>query len=182
MEKDWSDINNLTIHENSSVQYYVVKNESILSRLKGVCDANIGKIIPGMLVKAIGAENNEALRVQLHSKTENEIWYKTEWKCHPIDLIPVSQLIWGFLCSIPSLPERVRLASNKELCKNVEEIKCSISKVWYCPDSNGDPVTYLAIVEYIGPVHELGDGYYFGLDILVKIIFSPMCFSMTMVN
>lgn len=171
MEKDWSDINNLTIQESSSTKYYVVKKESILSRLKGACDANIGQVVPGMLVKAIGVENNEALRVQLYSKTENEIWHKTEWKCHPIDLIPVSPLIWKLLCSISNLQERVRLASNKQLCKNVEEIQCSSSKVWYCPDSNGDPVTYLASVEYIGPVHERGDGYYFGLDILVQNYF-----------
>lgn len=175
MEKDWCDFSNLTIQENSSVKYYVVKKESILSRLKGACDANIGKVLPGMLVKAIGFENNEALRVQLFSKTENEIWHKTEWKCHPIDLIPVSKLIWGMLISIQSLPERVRLASNKQLCKNVEEIQCSISKVWYCPDSNSNPVTYLASVEYVGPVHELGVGYYFGLDILVKYILIYYC-------
>ena len=163
MEDDWCNLSQLDIQDNPTTKYYVVIKDTILIRLKGKCSANIGQVTAGMLVEAIGVENKDALRVQLHS--EGEIWFKTEWKCHPIDLLSVSSLIWHLLCSVSSLQERVRLVKNRQLCKNVEDIKPN-GKVWYCPDSN-DLMTYSASVKFIGPVPELGDGYYFGLDLLV---------------
>ncbi|XP_031777073.1 ubiquitin carboxyl-terminal hydrolase CYLD isoform X1 [Nasonia vitripennis] len=164
MEEKWYNLSQLSIQEPRSTAYYVVIKATILSHLKGKCAANIGKVIPGMLVEVIGNESNEALRVKLYSTSQDEIWHQTEWRCHPIDLLSVSPLIWRLLCSVSSLQERIRLATNKQFCKNVEDIGPN-SKVWYCQDSQ-NPVSYLANVKFVGPVPELGDGYYFGLDLL----------------
>ena len=41
--------------------------------------------------------------------------------------------------------------------------------VWYCADPLGC-TKFLAIIKYIGPVPQLGQGYYFGLDLLVIFI------------
>lgn len=180
MDEDWNTLTHLSIQDNhrpASVaacdKYYVVERETVFSRLRGTCNANIGKALPGILVEVIGVigVESDALRARVYSRTEGEIWFRTEWKCYPVDLVPVSPLIWQLLRSVSSLPERVRLVKNKEFCKAVEGIRPN-DKVWYCPDSNDAvPSTYLARVKFIGPVSELGDGYYFGLDLLVSFGF-----------
>ncbi|XP_014216549.1 ubiquitin carboxyl-terminal hydrolase CYLD [Copidosoma floridanum] len=164
MEENWSKFNNLKIQGIPEIRYYVVKRETLLIRLKGNCNVNVSKVQPGMLVQAIGdVINKEALTVQVYSESMETIWHKTEWKCHPIDLIPVSFLIWHLLVPVSSLEERFRLASNGEFCKNVDKLELN-STVWYCEGSN-NPSTHLATVKFIGHVPEYGDGYYFGLEV-----------------
>ncbi|XP_058792840.1 ubiquitin carboxyl-terminal hydrolase CYLD [Phymastichus coffea] len=164
MEEEWCNLSHLAIHDNSNITYHIVVKETILSRLTGICNANIGQVLPGMLVQAVGNENEDALRVKVYCKNPSEIWYHTEWKCYKIDLLPVSSLIWNLLCAVSSLADRVRLAKNKQFCKDVENIRPN-SKVWFCPDSN-NLNTYLASVKCFASVKEFGDGYYLALDLL----------------
>lgn len=179
MEEEWRNLDHLTIHDNPKITYYIVARDTILSRFTGPCNVNIGRVIPGMLVKAVGNVNEDALRVQVYCKNKGDIWYQTEWKCHRIDLLSVSGWIWHLLCAVSSLEDRLRLAKNKQFCKDVENIKPN-TKVWFCPDSDvssSNFSTYLANVTYIGAVRELGDGYYFGLDLLVTLIYCCIIFN-----
>ncbi|KAL7302139.1 hypothetical protein TKK_0005362 [Trichogramma kaykai] len=164
-----SRLHKLNIQDNYKAKYYVVKQTTLLKHLKGNCNANIGRAVPGMLVIAIATED-DGLRVIVLEEFTDDItsdnkWFNTEWKCHPVDLIQVSWFVWQLLRPISSFQERVRLANNKELCKDVENIKPE-SKVWYCPESNDlTPKTYEATVNFIEHVPELGFGLFFGLDV-----------------
>lgn len=143
-------------------RYYIAVKDTILTRLAGECDSNIGKIEKGMLLELIGLGKDDSLRLRVHHRGK-PLWNSTEWKGHLIDIIPISHLIWQLLLSVPSLQERCRLVKNKQLIKDVEELNCN-SKIWYCEESLE---TFQATVKYIGPVPELGEGHYFGLDIPV---------------
>lgn len=153
--------------------YYIVIRDTIFFHPSGVCPVNINKAPLGTLVQAIGYESKDTLRLKVYQDKITDltkiIWHDTEWKCNLIDLFPISSLIWRHLITVSSLNERVRLATNEEFRNDVEEIVLG-DIVWFCPaDTNLN--TYKTSVQYIGPVPELGDGFYFGLDILVSVLF-----------
>lgn len=144
--------------------YYVAKQNTILTRISGECDKNVNTLRLGMLVEALEDLGDSALRVRVNDTTGSEVWRGTEWRCHRFDLIPVSSDVWKFLPAVSVPQERVRLANHKLLCKELISLKIDHT-VWYCPDPQGYS-KYLAIIKYIGPVPQLSQGYYFGLDLL----------------
>ncbi|XP_053983257.1 ubiquitin carboxyl-terminal hydrolase CYLD [Hylaeus anthracinus] len=146
------------------LQYYVAKQNSILTRMSGECDKNLNTLRLGMLVEALEDLGDSALRVRVNDTTGSEIWRGTEWRCHRYDLIPVSSEVWKFLPAVSVPQERVHLANHKLLCKELTSLMMD-DTIWYCPDPQGY-TKYLAVIKYIGPVPELGQGYYFGLDLL----------------
>lgn len=157
---------NLNNKEDRQVpQYYVAKQNTILTRISGECEKNISTLRLGMLVEAVEELVDSALRIRVIDTTGSEIWHGTEWRCHRFDLISVSSEVWKFLPAVSVPQERVRLANHKHLCKELMNLVIN-DTIWYCPNPQGC-TKYLAIIKYIGPVSELGQGYYFGLDLLV---------------
>lgn len=154
--------------ERRVLQYYVAKQDTVLSRIFGACDVNVNKLRLGMLVEALEDLKDSVLRIRVtDTGAGSKTWCGTEWRCHKYDLIPVSCRIWQYLLAVQSPQERVRLASDETLC---EQIRCiSVNNtVWYCCDSNRHANSELALVRYIGPVPQIGLGYYFGLELLVN--------------
>lgn len=146
-------------------QYYVAKQDTVLLRILGTCDVNVNQLRLGMLVEALEDLKENSLKIRVID-TESKIWCGTEWRCHKYDLIPVSYKIWQYLLAVQSLQERVQLATDEVLCEQIKDISVK-DRVWYCYDPNKHSKE-LAFVRYIGPVTELGLGYYFGLELLVN--------------
>ncbi|XP_043265296.1 ubiquitin carboxyl-terminal hydrolase CYLD [Colletes gigas] len=146
------------------LHYYVAKQNTILTRMSGECVKNVNTLRLGMLVEALEDLGDSALRVHVNDTTESEIWRGTEWRCHKFDLISVSSDVWKFLPAVSVPQERVHLANHKLLCKELMGLMID-DTIWYCPDPQGH-TKYLAVIKYIGPVPQLGQGYYFGLDLL----------------
>ncbi|XP_076671657.1 ubiquitin carboxyl-terminal hydrolase CYLD isoform X1 [Andrena cerasifolii] len=146
------------------LQHFVAKGNTILMRISGECDKNVNTLRLGMLVEAVEDLGDSALRVRVVDTTGSEIWHGTEWRCHRFDLIPVTLDVWKFLPAVSVPQERVRLANHKVLCKELTSLGTN-DNVWYCPDPQGY-TKYLAVIKYIGPVPQIGQGYYFGLDLL----------------
>ncbi|XP_015175056.1 PREDICTED: ubiquitin carboxyl-terminal hydrolase CYLD [Polistes dominula] len=152
-------------------QYYVAKNNSTLTRVRAMsghvsehCDVNVSTLRLGMLVKCLEDLKDGALRISIIDVSGSNIWFDTEWRCLKTDLIPIPQEIWEFLIAVSVPQERVRLASNILLCGVLENL-CINDKVWYHPNYKLRDRKELAIIKYIGPVSQLGQGIYFGLDI-----------------
>ncbi|CAK9828478.1 Ubiquitin carboxyl-terminal hydrolase CYLD [Anthophora retusa] len=145
-------------------RYFVAKQNTILIRISGECDKNVNTLRLGMLVEAVQDLGDSVLKVRVIDTTGSEIWCGTEWRCHKFDLITVSPEVWKFLPAVSVPQERVRLAIHKRLCEELMSLVVH-DAVWYCADPQGCS-KYLAIIKYIGPVPLLGQGYYYGLDVL----------------
>ncbi|OAD54319.1 hypothetical protein WN48_08033, partial [Eufriesea mexicana] len=145
-------------------QYFVAKQNTILMCISGECDKNVNTLRLGMLVEAVEDLGDSALKIRVIDTTGSEIWRGTEWRCHRFDLISVTPEVWKFLPAVSVPQERVRLANYKHLCEELMSLVIN-DTVWYCADPLGC-TKYLAIIKYIGPVPQLGQGYYFGLDLL----------------
>ncbi|XP_076764486.1 ubiquitin carboxyl-terminal hydrolase CYLD [Xylocopa sonorina] len=146
------------------LQHFVAKQNTILTRMSGECDKNVNTLRLGMLVEAVEDLGDSGLKVRVVDTTGSEIWRSTEWRCHKFDLIAVTPEVWKFLPAVSVPQERVRLANHKHLCKELMSLAIN-DTVWYCSDPHGC-TKCLAVIKYIGPVPQLGQGYYFGLDLL----------------
>ncbi|XP_014473556.1 PREDICTED: ubiquitin carboxyl-terminal hydrolase CYLD isoform X2 [Dinoponera quadriceps] len=144
--------------ERRLLQYYVAKKDTL--RL-------------GMLVEALEDLKDSALKIRVTDTAGSKSWCGTEWRCHKYDLITVSHKIWQYLLAVQSPQERVQLASNETLCEQIRSISMK-DKVWYRCDPNKHSKE-LAFVRYIGPVPEIGPGYYFGLELLESQEASKTC-------
>ncbi|KOC66136.1 hypothetical protein WH47_01029, partial [Habropoda laboriosa] len=145
------------------LQCFVAKQNTILMRMSGECDKNVNTLRLGMLVEAVEDLGDSLLKVRVIDTTGSE-WRGTEWRCHRFDLIAVSPEVWKFLPAVTVPQERVHLANRKRLCEELMSLAVN-DAVWYCANPQGC-TKYLAIIKYIGPVPQLGQGYYFGLDLL----------------
>lgn len=152
--------------ERRLLQYYVAKQDTVLSRLFGACDVNVNKLRLGMLVEALEDLKDGLLKIRVTETAGSQTWCGTEWRCHKYDLILVSHKIWQYLLAVQSPQERVQLASNEALCEQIRAISVK-DKVWYYRDPNKHSKE-LVFVRYIGSVPELGPGNYFGLELLVN--------------
>lgn len=146
--------------------FYVARQNTFLSRLSGVCDTNVSMLRLGMLVEANEVLPNGGLTIRVNDTNNEKVWQKTEWRCHKIDLIHVPPIVWHFLAAVQSPQERVRLASNANLCQDVQNLRIG-DRIWYRSQPNAQ--RSLAIINYIGPVLELGQGFHFGLELLVLL-------------
>ncbi|KAF7390148.1 hypothetical protein HZH68_012005 [Vespula germanica] len=148
------------------LRYYVAKKNSTLTCMSRHCDVNVSTLRLGMLVKCLEDLMDGTLLISVTDVSGSKIWHTTEWCCQKTDLILVSQEIWRFLLAVSVPQERVYLANNKSLCGKLENL-CVNDKVWYHPNHKVNDRKELAIIKYIGPVSQLGQGLYFGLDIPV---------------
>ncbi|KAK0162600.1 hypothetical protein PV327_006366 [Microctonus hyperodae] len=164
MDKWQSDYNNGSSSALSC--YYIAKKNTILSRISGACQVNVHNLTLGALVIANEFLADGGLKIRVFDPNDCEIWRKTEWRCHSIDLISVPELVWNFLTAIHVPQDRLRLAQDHQFCKDASNLKEN-SIVWYQPDLNS-PTKFKAVIKYIGMVSELGQGFYFGLEILEK--------------
>lgn len=147
-------------------QTYVVKKDTTITRISGKCDANVSNLKLGMLVESVGRESdNFSIRIRIKDQHEFNVWSDTVWNCHTHDLILVSKKICQYLAAVSDNNERVKIANNKKFCNDIENIHVN-DKVWY--SSNGSSSGELAIIKLIGPVPELGNRVYFGLELLVN--------------
>ncbi|KAF7388073.1 hypothetical protein HZH66_010840 [Vespula vulgaris] len=146
------------------LRYYVAKKNSTLTCMSRHCDVNVSTLRLGMLVKCLEDLMDGTLLISVTDVSGSKIWHTTEWCCQKTDLILVSQEIWRFLLAVSVPQERVYLANNKSLCGKLENL-CVNDKVWYHPNHKVNDRKELAIIKYIGPVSQLGQGLYFGLDI-----------------
>lgn len=150
------------------LQYYVAKQDTLLTRISGACNVNVNTLHLGMLVEALENMKDGMLRIRvIDTVAASEMWRGTEWRCHRYDLVPVSRKIWQCLLAVESLQRRVELARDEILCEQLRNFPTN-GKVWYCPDPLDKRVRELALVRYIGPVVQLGSGHYFGLELLVN--------------
>ncbi|XP_011499307.1 PREDICTED: ubiquitin carboxyl-terminal hydrolase CYLD [Ceratosolen solmsi marchali] len=164
MEENLRKLSHLVIQDNPrTIEFCIFVNETIAIHLNGSCDKNVCKVYPGQLAKSIGVEGNDKRRVLLYSD-DNEKWYDVIWKCNLIDLRLISPLIWKLLCPITNFQERIKIANNENLCKEIENIKKG-SKVLY--NQSGSEQNLME-VKSIGSVLNRGFGYYFGLDFSVR--------------
>ncbi|CAL7944032.1 unnamed protein product [Xylocopa violacea] len=146
------------------LQHFVAKQNTILTRMSGECDKSVNTLRLGMLVEAVEDLGDSGLKVRVVDTTGSEIWRGTEWRCHKFDLIAVTSEVWKFLPAVSVPQERVRLANHKHLCEELMNLAIN-DTVWYCSDPHGC-TKCLAVIKYIGPVPQLSQGYYFGLDLL----------------
>lgn len=147
--------------------HYIAKKNTVLSRISGACEANVTELPLGMLVEVREEQADGGLRIRVNGTNNEKIWHKTEWRCHKIDLIKVPTLVWQFLAAIPVLQERVEIASNERLCQEAAKFKNDIN-VWYRSFRNAEQT--LAVIRYIGPAPDLGPGFHFGLELLVRFL------------
>lgn len=148
------------------LRYYVAKKNSTVTCMSRHSDVNVSTLRLGMLVKCLEDLMDGTLLISVTDVSESKVWFNTEWCCQKTDLIHVSQEIWRFLLAVSVPQERVRLANNKSLCGILENLSVN-DKVWYHPNHKVNDHKELAIIKYIGPVPELGQGFYFGLEIPV---------------
>ncbi|XP_044582009.1 ubiquitin carboxyl-terminal hydrolase CYLD [Cotesia glomerata] len=160
----WSIYDSMNL--STSPCHYVAIRNTILSRISGECDQSVCTLRLGMLVEAKEIQSDGGLRIRVNDTNNADIWNKTEWKCHRIDLIPVPQIVWYFLAAVQAPNERVRLATDTKFCEDVSNLKIN-NQVWFNPESNSAN-KHLAVIKFIGVVSELGPGFYFGLDLLDK--------------
>jgi len=154
--------------ERQVLQYYVAKQDTVLTRISGVCNVNVNTLRLGMLVEALEDLKDSMLRIRvIDTVGGSKMWCGTEWRCHKYDLMPISQKIWQCLLAVQSPQERVELAKDEILCERLKSISVN-DKVWHCPDPLNKRVREIAFVRYIGPVTPLGLGHYFGLELLVN--------------
>lgn len=154
--------------ERSNVVHYVAKKNTVLNRISGSCDVNVSTLRLGMLVEAVEVLRDGGLRIRVADPGGSELWLNTEWRCHRYDLVPVSLIMWEYLAAVPSLQDRVKLATDKQLTKDLNDVRLN-SKVIVTPDAaEAANEQILAVVKHVGPVPELGPGFYFGLEILVE--------------
>ena len=154
------------IEEYLRTQHYVAKKNTVLNRISGKCEVNVNPLKLGTLVEAVGKESDDGVRIKIKDPPERR-WLNTEWKCHSYDLIPVTKKLWHYLAAVTGPDERVKIANSKQLCKDIENIREN-NRVWYSPPNGSSSVNKcLATVTFIGPVPEIGDGIYFGLDLQV---------------
>lgn len=160
--------------ERSNVVHYVAKKNTVLNRISGSCNVNVNTLRLGMLVEAVDVLRDGGLRIRVTDPARSPIWQNTEWLCHRYDLVPVSSIMWQYLAAVPVPQDRVKLATDKQLCKDLNDIRLN-SKVILRSDSSPSPEEELnAVVKYIGPVPELGSGYYFGVEVLVILKSHPV--------
>ncbi|XP_014298448.1 ubiquitin carboxyl-terminal hydrolase CYLD isoform X1 [Microplitis demolitor] len=146
--------------------HYVSIRDAIVTRVSGECDQSVYTLRVGMLVEAKEIKSDGGLRISVKDTNNHEVWHKTEWKCHRIDFVPVSEKVWYFLAAVSIPQERVRLAQDTKFCEDVDNLKINY-KVWYYPEPNSAK-RYKAVIKLIGPVEDLGPGFYFGLELLDK--------------
>lgn len=160
MDEDWR----CKMIQEHLTHQYVAKKDTILNRISGKCEVNTNTLELGMLVESVGKESDDIVRIRIKDPSERSVWFNTQWKCHVYDLIHVPKKIWQYLAAVSDPNERVKIANNKKLCKDIENIREN-DKVWFSP--NGCSSDKLATVKLIGPIPELGDGIYFGLELQV---------------
>lgn len=149
--------------DRQDLQCYVAKENALLIRISGECSVNSSALRLGMLVEGVEDFKDGTMKVRVNDTT-SDVWRGTEWRCHRIDLIPVSTEAWKFLAAVSVPEERVRLAYDKQLCEQLVALSVN-DTVWYCPDPSIN-TKHLAVIKYIGPVLRLGHGYYFGIDLV----------------
>lgn len=147
------------------LQYFVAKENITLMRISGKCEKNVNTLRLGMLVEAVEDLGDDQFKVRVIDTIRSEIWRGTEWRCHRSGLISVSSKVWPFLHAVSIPQERVRLANHKHLCEELVNLGIN-DTVWYSADPK-ERTKHLALIKYTGPVPQLGQGYYFGLDLLV---------------
>ena len=145
--------------------HYVAKRNTILSRISGACNVNVNTLHLGMLVEANEVQCDGGLRIRVNDVNDDDVWRRTEWRCHQVDLIPVPSIVWQFLAAVPGPQDRVRIASDTQLCQDVNNLRLG-DRIWY--RSKPGAQRSLAVIRYIGPVQELGQGFHFGLELLVR--------------
>ncbi|EZA58756.1 Ubiquitin carboxyl-terminal hydrolase CYLD [Ooceraea biroi] len=151
--------------ERQVLQYYVAKQDTVLTRITGASNTNVNTLHLGMLVEALEDIKDGMLKIRVIDPVGGAKWCGTEWRCHRYDLVPVSQKIWQCLLAVQSPQERVELAKDEVLCERLRNISMN-DKVWCCSDPLNKRVREIAFVRYIGPVTQLGLGHYFGLELL----------------
>ncbi|XP_012260175.2 ubiquitin carboxyl-terminal hydrolase CYLD [Athalia rosae] len=151
--------------DKSNIIYYVAKKNTVLNRISGSCDVNISTLRMGMLVEGLEVLRDGGLRVRVKDPGGSEVWKNTQWLCHRYDLVPVSFIMWQYLAAVPGPLDRVKLATDKQLCKELNDIRLN-SEVFVRTDAKTSSPEVKAVIKYIGPVPELGSGFYFGLEIL----------------
>ncbi|KAK3907253.1 CAP-Gly domain-containing linker protein 1 [Frankliniella fusca] len=114
-------------------------------------------------IVAVRIENSE----RLHGSFDEHLW-----ECPLDNIVPFNNALKPFILAIPSPTERVELALDEELCETLAAIDVG-SLVYLLPkkpptgaNTNGMQHWKEAIVKYKGPVHQMGFGIYFGLEIL----------------
>ena len=163
--------------------YYVTKKCTTLNRISGKCAVNSNCLKLGELVEGVQKEVDGIVQIRIKDPPEGSVWYNTEWICPTYELIPVSKKLWNFLAAVEFPEERVKIASNKQLCKDIEDIRVN-DKVLYLPNSSAHDgsasVKCLATVSFIGLMPELGDGIYFGL--VLKVCFKIFYYNLITIN
>ncbi|XP_026281479.1 ubiquitin carboxyl-terminal hydrolase CYLD isoform X2 [Frankliniella occidentalis] len=94
------------------------------------------------------------------------------WECPMGNIVPFNNALKPFILAVSSPTERVALALDEDLCETLVAIEVG-SLVYLLPkksptgaSTNGMQHLKEAIVKYKGPVHQMGFGIYFGLELL----------------
>lgn len=112
---------------------------------------------------------------RLHGSLEEHLW-----ECPLANIVPFNNSLKPFILAISSPTERVEVAQNEDLCQKLTAINVG-SLVYLLPKKppllsvNGHGTQHVkeAVVKYRGPVHQMGFGTYFGLEILDADIQEP---------
>lgn len=114
---------------------------------------------------AVRIDNSE----KLHGSFDDHLW-----ECPLGNIVPFDNSLKPFVLAISSPTERVEVAQNEDLCQkllaiNVGSLVCLLPKKSPLGASVHETQHVKeALVKYRGPVHQMGFGTYFGLEILVQ--------------
>lgn len=96
------------------------------------------------------------------------------WECPMDNIVPFERSLKPFILAISSPSERVEIVLDEDLCQKLFAIDVG-SLVYLLPkkvssgfNKHGSPPVKEAVVKYKGPVHQMGIGIYFGLELLVR--------------
>lgn len=153
-------------------EHAIIKDNLYAFSLKTKTRQDSKLLSKGSIVKVIQLDKTDTLvTINDSDKTlycDDQIIYSIN-KSNNHSLIPIDSAIFQYLLAVPSPFERLKICEHPiEYKKLVKSQKDQL--VYLLSVNNGKPKP--GTIKYKGPIPELGNGYYFGLDLLVIFFFN----------
>ena len=166
----------------------VVENVLAMAVLSIEGDGSHVDIKRGMMVeikKNANSNSNRYSTIMIHDYYEKNIAFENNlYLCKSSALFPVANNIWPYLIAIIDPWDRVNIVKDKNFVDFILSLKkdsfatvkgqlFNISAInqslMFLPEREPKErsLDYECIVRYVGPIDEIGPGYYFGLELLV---------------
>lgn len=167
----WNTLN-VKMKSNEEQKCYVVKKNYMASKVNR--REHHQNLRLGTLVYVEYAIRDELVAVRIDNSERLYGPFEDHlWECPMSHIVPFNNSLKPYILAISSPTERVELVQDEDLCQKLIAIDVG-NLVHLLPKKSptgischGSQVYKEAVVKYRGPVHQMGFGTYFGLEILV---------------